>query len=78
MKTIVIDGENGDLIIARHGRTNLMKMERSSRIEYWQRQSGSAIIDAALKLISDHCRRNGIPMSIDKTFQRYGKRIEDK
>ena len=58
MKTVVIEGENGDFTMMRHGK-NIKDMDRSFDIEFWQRQGTSAIIDAAYELINLYNQENG-------------------
>ncbi len=59
MKTVVIEGKNGDFTMMRHGK-NIKDMDRSFDIEFWQRQGVAAIIDAAFELIHLYCQENGI------------------
>jgi hypothetical protein len=59
MKTLVIEGENGDFTMMRHGK-NIKEMDRSFDFEFWQRQGTAAIIDAALELIHLYYQENGI------------------
>lgn len=59
MKTVVIEGENGDFTMMRHGK-NIKDMDRSFDYEFWQRQGPAAIIDAAFELIHLYYQENGI------------------
>lgn len=59
MKTLVIEGENGDFTMMRHGK-NIKEMDRSFDFEFWQRQGTAAIIDAALELMHLYYQENGI------------------
>lgn len=59
MKTLTIEGENGDFTMMRHGK-NIKDMDRSFDIEFWQRQGTDAIIDAAFELINLYYQENGI------------------
>ncbi|MGB7069706.1 MAG: hypothetical protein WBD22_09450 [Pyrinomonadaceae bacterium] len=59
MKTVVIEGENGDFTMMRHGK-NIKEMDRSFDIEFWQRQGDAAIFDAAFELIQVYCEEYGI------------------
>ena len=59
MKTSVIEGENGDFTMMRHGK-NIKDMDRSFDIEFWQRQGTDAIIDAAFELIHLYYQENGV------------------
>ena len=59
MKTIVIEGENGDFTMMRHG-TNIKDMDRSFDIEFWQRQGDAAIFNAAWELVEFYLRVRNI------------------
>ncbi len=59
MKTHIIEGENGDFTMMRHGR-DIKDMDRSFDIEFWQRQGDAAIFDAAFELIHLYCQEHGI------------------
>jgi len=59
MKTLVIEGENGDFTMMRHGK-NIKDMDRSFDLEFWQRQGTAAIFDAAFELIHLYYQENGI------------------
>ena len=59
MKTVVIEGENGQFTMMRHGK-NIKDMDRSFDYEFWQRQGTEAIIDAAFELIRLYYEENGI------------------
>jgi hypothetical protein len=59
MKTHIIEGENGDFTMTRHGK-NIKDMDRSFDIEFWQRQGDAAIFNAAWELIEFYLRSKGI------------------
>jgi hypothetical protein len=59
MKTVVIEGENGDFTMMRHGR-NIKDMDRSFDIEFWQRQGDRAIVNTAWELVEFYLRQQGI------------------
>jgi hypothetical protein len=59
MKTQIIEGENGDFVMWRHGR-NIKEMDRSFDIEFWQRQGDAAIFNAAWELVEFYLRSKGI------------------
>jgi hypothetical protein len=59
MKTQIVEGENGDFTMMRHGK-NIKDMNRSFDFEFWQRQGTAAIIDAALELMHLYYQENGI------------------
>lgn len=59
MKTHVIEGENGDFTMMRHGK-NIKEMDRSFDIEFWQRQGDAAIFNAAWELVEFYLREKGI------------------
>ena len=59
MKTVVIEGENGDFTMMRHGK-NIKDMDRSFDMEFWQRQGDAAIFRAAWELVEFYLRQNGI------------------
>jgi hypothetical protein len=59
MKTQIVEGENGDFTMMRHGK-NIKDMDRSFDFEFWQRQGTAAIIDAALELMHLYYQENGI------------------
>jgi hypothetical protein len=59
MKTVIIEGENGDFTMMRHGK-NIKDMDRSFDIEFWQRQGTEAIFDAAFELIHLYYEEHGI------------------
>lgn len=59
MKTHVIEGENGDFTMMRHGK-NIKDMDRSFDIEFWQRQGDAAIFNAAWELVEFYLREKGI------------------
>jgi len=46
METVLIEGENGDFTMMRHGK-NIREMDRSFDIEFWQCQGDAAIFNAA-------------------------------
>ncbi len=72
MKTVVIEGENGDFTMMRHGK-NIKDMDRSFDIEFWQRQGPEAIFDAAFELIHLYYQENGI---CDTRIQRTVEHIQ--
>jgi len=59
MKTVVIEGENGDFTMMRHGK-NINDMDRSFDIEFWQRQGDRAIVNAAWELVEFYLRQKGV------------------
>ena len=59
MKTLVIEGENGDFTMMRFG-TNIKDMDRSFDIEFWQRQGDAAILNAAWELVEFYLRERKI------------------
>ena len=59
MKTLVIEGENGDFTMMRHGK-NIKDMDRSFDIEFWQRQSDAARFNAAWELVEFYLRQQNI------------------
>jgi hypothetical protein len=59
METVLIEGENGDFTMMRHGK-NIKEMDRSFDIEFWQRQGDAAIFNAAWELIQFYLRSKGI------------------
>ncbi len=59
MKTLTIDGENGDFTMMRHG-TDIKDMDRSFDIEFWQRQGDAAIFNAAWELVEFYLRSRGV------------------
>lgn len=76
METVVIEGENG--FVTQHNGTDLSKLDQAARIEYWQRQGTAMILNAAFELVENYCEQNGIDSKLDKTIERFGKRISDK
>lgn len=59
MKTLVIEGENGDFTMMRHGK-NIRDMDRSFDIEFWQRQGDAAIFRAAWEMVEFYLRSKGV------------------
>lgn len=59
MKTVVIEGENGQFTMMRHGK-NIKDMDRSFDIEFWQRQGDAAIFNAAWELVEHYLRQHNI------------------
>ena len=59
METVLIEGENGDFTMMRHGK-NIKEMDRSFDIEFWQCQGDAAIFNAAWELIEFYLRSKGI------------------
>jgi hypothetical protein len=59
MKTLSIEGENGDFTMMRHGR-NIKDMDRSFDIEFWQRQGDAAIFNAAWELVEFYLQERKI------------------
>lgn len=78
MKTLVIEGENGDFTIVSHDGNSLVEMDKSERIEYWQRRGSKAILDAAWEIMLKYCRQNGIDPRIDRTVEFRSKKLSDK
>lgn len=59
MKTLTIEGEDGEFTMMRHGK-NIKDMDRSFDIEFWQRQGDAAIFNAAWELVEFYLRSKGI------------------
>ena len=59
METLVIEGENGDFMMMRHG-TNIKEMDRTFDIEFWQRQSDKDRFNAAWELVEFYLRTQNI------------------
>lgn len=78
MKTIVIEGGNGNFTIISHEGTNLARMSPSARIDYWQRQGQKAIFRAAFQMIELQCRQSGIDCRIDRTVEFHSRDLADK
>lgn len=55
MKTVLIEDENGDFTMIRHGK-NIKEMDRSFDIKFWQRQGDAAIFNAAWELVEFYLR----------------------
>ncbi len=71
MKTLVIEGENGDFTMMRHGK-NIKDMDRSFDIEFWQRQGDAAIFNAAWELVEFYLREKGIDDSrLQRTVEHF-------
>lgn len=62
MKTVVLQGENGDFTMMRHGK-NIKDMDRSFDLEFWQRQSDTARFNAAWELVEFYLRQKKIDES---------------
>lgn len=62
MKTVVIEGENGDFTMMRHGK-NIKDMDRSFDLEFWQRQTDAARFNAAWELVEFYLRYKKIDES---------------
>lgn len=78
MKTLVIEGGNGDFTIISHNGINLAGMNKTQRIEYWQGQGTHAILDAAWLMIQSYCAQTGTNPRIDRTFEFHSKTLADK
>lgn len=77
MKTVVIEGENGDFTIVSHDGNSLGRMTKAERIAYWQRQGEKEIFNAAWELIHRYCAQNGLESRIDRSVEFYSKDLSD-
>lgn len=77
MKTLVIEGENGDSMVSDDGR-NISGMDDAERIKYWQELGSEAIFKRAFELINDYCRVHEIDPHIDRTIGFHSKILSEK
>jgi hypothetical protein len=77
MKTVIIEGENGDLAIVSHNGKDLAVMDQAERIEYWQNQGAKAVFNAAWEMIRTYCRKNGVDPRMDRAVEFYSKNLSD-
>ncbi len=75
---LVVKDKNGQFIIAQHGKTDLLGMNKADRIEYWQQLGHGAIVEAAFEIINAYCQENGINPKVDRTVGFHSKALSDK